>query len=39
MQSDLSETKNGDFDWSWGHYFFNFDEALKDYRERLSDLL
>ena len=36
---DLSETRNGDFDWAWGHYFSDFDEALEDYRERLSDLL
>ena len=36
---DLSETGNGGYDWAWGHYFFDFDEALKDYRERLSDLL
>lgn len=36
---DLSETKTGDFDWAWGHYFSDFDEALEDYRERLSDLL
>ena len=36
---DLSETENGGYDWAWGHYFFDFDEALKDYRERLSDLL
>ena len=36
---DLSETKTGDFDWAWGHYFSDFDDALEDYRERLSDLL
>ena len=36
---DLSETGNGSYDWAWGHYFSDFDEALKDYRERLSDLL
>ena len=35
---DLSETKTGDFDWAWGHYFSDFDEALEDYRERLSEL-
>ena len=34
---DLSETKTGDFDWAWGHYFSDFDEALEDYRERLSE--
>ena len=36
---DPSETGNGSYDWAWGHYFSDFDEALKDYRERLSDLL
>ena len=36
---DLSETGSGSYDWAWGHYFSDFDEALKDYRERLSDLL
>ena len=36
---DLSETGNGSYDWAWGHYFSDFDKALKDYRERLSDLL
>ena len=35
----LSETGNGDFDRAWGHYFSDFDEALEDYRKRLSDLL
>ena len=25
-------------DWAWGHYFSDFDEALEDYRERLSEL-
>lgn len=37
--SDLSETGNGGYDWAWGHYFFGFDEAIEDYRERLSVLL
>ena len=36
---DLSETGNGGYDWAWGHYFSDFDEALEDYRKRLSDLL
>ena len=36
---DLSETGKGDFDWAWGHYFPDLDEAIADYRERLSDLL
>ena len=36
---DPSETGNGSYDWAWGHYFSDFDEALEDYRERLSDLL
>ena len=36
---DLSETGNGGYDWACPHYFSDFDEALKDYRERLSDLL
>ena len=35
---DLSETENGGYDWAWGHYFSDFDEALEDYRERLSEL-
>ena len=35
---DLSETKTGDFDWAWGHYFSNFDDAFEDYRVRLSEL-
>ena len=35
---DLSETKTGDFDWAWGHYFSDFDDAFEDYRERLSEL-
>ena len=35
---DLSETKNDGYDWAWGHYFSDFDEALEDYRERLYEL-
>lgn len=35
---DLSETKTGDFDWAWGHYFSNFDDAFEDYLVRLSEL-
>ena len=35
---DLSETGNGGYDWAWGHYFSDFDEALEDYRKRLSEL-
>ena len=35
---DLSETRNGAYDWTWGHYFSDFDEAIADYRERLSEL-
>lgn len=35
---DPSETGNGSYDWAWGHYFSDFDEALEDYRERLSEL-
>lgn len=35
---DLSETGNGSYDWAWGHYFSDFDEAIADYRERLSEL-
>ena len=35
---DLSETENGRYDWAWGHYFSDFDEAIDDYRKRLSDI-
>lgn len=31
---DLSELKNGGYDWAWGHYFKSFHSALKDYNER-----
>ena len=34
----LSETENGGYDWAWGHYFSDFDDAFEDYRERLSEL-
>lgn len=35
---DLSELKNGNYDWVWGHYFKNFNKALKDYFERQNSL-
>ena len=36
---DLSELRNGNFDWAWGHYFKSFNKALKDYNERRKELL
>lgn len=34
---DLSELKNGNYDWAWGHYFKSFNQAFTDYNERQKD--
>lgn len=31
---DLSQEKNGNYTWAWGHYFSDFQAALIDYFSR-----
>lgn len=35
---DLSKRTGGNYDWAWGHYFKNFEDAVRDYLARKADL-